>query len=112
MGPGYFPGVLGGVLVLFGLVLLVRGWRSGERIEPGWSPRALVILPLALVLFGILIERTGFVPALFVLIVAAAAASRESRLREVILLALFLTLMSVAVFIWALGLPYRLFAGV
>jgi Tripartite tricarboxylate transporter TctB family len=111
MGPGYFPSVLGGVLVLFGLVLAVRGWRSGERIEPGWSLRALVILPLAFVLFGLLIERAGFVPALFVLIVAAAAASRESNLREVILLALFLTLTSVAVFIWALGLPYRLFPG-
>ncbi len=111
MGPGYFPSVLGGVLVLFGLVLVVRGWRSGERIEPGWSPRALVILPLAFVLFGALIDRAGFVPALFVLIVTAAAASRESNLREVVLLALFLTFMCVAVFIWGLGLPYRLFPG-
>ncbi len=111
MGPGYFPSVLGGVLVLFGLVLVVRGWRNGERVEPGWSPRALVILPLAFVLFGALIERAGFVPALLVLIVAAAAASRESNFREVILLALLLTFMSVAVFIWALGLPYRLLPG-
>ena len=64
MGPGYFPSVLGGVLILFGLVLLVRGWRIRERLEPGWSPRALIILPFAFVLFGALIERTGFVPAL------------------------------------------------
>ena len=77
MGPGYFPSVLGGVLILFGLVLLVRGWRIRERLEPGWSPRALIILPFAFVLFGALIERTGFVPALSALIVVAAAASRE-----------------------------------
>ena len=77
MGPGYFPSVLGGVLILFGLVLLVRGWRIRERLEPGWSPRALIILPFAFVLFGALIERTGFVPALSALIVVAAAASRK-----------------------------------
>lgn len=111
MGPGYFPSVLGGVLILFGLVLLVRGWRIRERLEPGWSPRALIILPVAFVLFGALIDRTGFVPALTALIVVAAAASRESSPREVVILALFLTVMSVAVFVWALGLPYRLFPG-
>ena len=111
MGPGYFPSVLGGVLVLFGLVLTVRGWRRGERLEPGWSLRALAILPLSLVVFGVLIERAGFVPALLALVVAAAAASHESKPREVILLAVFLTVMSVAVFIWGLGLPYRLFPG-
>ncbi len=32
MGPGYFPTVLGGVLVLFGLYLAIDGLRRGERI--------------------------------------------------------------------------------
>ena len=31
MGSGYFPTVLGGVLVLFGVFLMARGARSGER---------------------------------------------------------------------------------
>ena len=111
MGPGYFPSVLGGVLILFGVILVVRGWRSGERIEPGWSLRALVVLPLSLVLFGVLAEHAGFVPALMVLILGAAAAGSEFRFREVGLLAVFLTVLSVAVFVWGLGLPYPLIAG-
>ena len=33
MGPGYFPSVLGGMLVLFGLYLVASGLRSNEKIE-------------------------------------------------------------------------------
>ena len=33
MGPGYFPSVLGGLLVLFGLYLVAQGLRSNEQIE-------------------------------------------------------------------------------
>jgi hypothetical protein len=106
MGAGYFPTLLGGLLALFGLHLLVKGLRSAERIEPGWSLRALIVLPLSLALFGFLMDRAGLVPALAVLILGSAAAGREFRPLEVVLLAAFLIAFSVAVFVWALGLPY------
>ena len=111
MGPGYFPSVLGGMLVLFGLYLVAAGLKSKEKIEGSWSLRALVVLPLSLVLFGLLMEHAGFVPALMVLIVGSALASSEFRLVEVLLLATGLTAFSVALFIYGLGLPYPLFAG-
>jgi hypothetical protein len=112
MGPGFFPRSLGVILVLFGLPVLVRGLRGGgESITGGWSPRALVLLPLAMVLFGFLVERAGFVPALAALVVGSAAAGREFRLVEVLLLTVALTALSVAVFVWALGLPYPLLRG-
>src|SRR5947209_3698433 len=62
MGPGYFPIVLGAMLIVFGLYFLATGLMRGEKIEGSWSLRALVIVPLSLVLFGVLIERAGFVP--------------------------------------------------
>jgi Tripartite tricarboxylate transporter TctB family len=111
MGPGYFPTALGAVLCLFGLYLVVRGVRTSEMIEGDWSLRALVVLPLSLILFGVLIDRAGFIPALIVLIIGSAAARQEFRLGEVVLLAIVLTLFCVAVFIWGLGLPYPLLAG-
>jgi Tripartite tricarboxylate transporter TctB family len=111
MGAGFFPLVLGAVLVLFGIYFAVRGLRSEDRIEGNWSPRALVILPLAFVLFGVLMQYAGFVPALFVLVVGSAAAGTEFKLVEVLVLAGLLTVLCVALFIWALGLPYPLFAG-
>jgi Tripartite tricarboxylate transporter TctB family len=111
MGPGYFPRVLGGILVLFGLYVAIVGLRRGEKIEGGWSLRALIVLPLSMVLFGVLVERAGFVPAMVALVFGSAAAGREFRIVEVGLLAAVLTALSVVVFIWGLGLPYRLFKG-
>jgi len=111
MGPGYFPIALGALLVLFGIYVLVKGLRGGGRIEAGWSLRALIVLPLALALFGFLMSRAGFVPALVVLVFASAAAGSEFKLLEIIALTVVLTALSTAVFVWGLGLPYPLFAG-
>ena len=77
MGPGYFPSVLGGLLDLFGLYLGGRACARSEKIEGNWSLRALIVLPLSLVLFGLLMDRAGFVPALMVLIVGSAAAEHR-----------------------------------
>ena len=110
MGPGYFPIVLGSILALFGLWFIVKAFRSTEKIEPGWSLRALIVIPVSLVLFGILMTYGGFVPALIVLIFGSALASDEFNLLEVALLTVGLTIGCIAVFIWGLGLPYPLFA--
>jgi uncharacterized membrane protein len=111
MGPGYFPSVLGGILALFGLALLVKSLRSSAKITGGWSLRALIVLPLSFVLFGVLMDRAGFVPALAVLVFGSAAASTEFKLGEVALLTVVLTALSVGIFIWGLGLPYPLIVG-
>ena len=111
MGPGYFPVILGALLILFGLAILASGLRRGEQVEGSWSLRALVVLPLSLILFGVLMQYAGFVPAMLVLIVGSATASSEFRLVEVLLFALSLTALSVVVFVWALGLPYPLIVG-
>jgi hypothetical protein len=111
MGPGFFPIMLGGLLIVFGLAILAVGLRRGESMAGSWSPRALIILPLSLVLFGVLMEYAGFVPAMLVLIFGSATASTEFRFVEVLLFSLGLTALSAAVFVWALGLPYPLIVG-
>ncbi len=110
MGPGYFPTVLGGILILFGLYLVVAGLRSNEKIKGSWSLRAMIVLPLAFVLFGVLMTHAGFVPALLALIFGSALASPQFRLVEVLLLSVVLIAISVALFVWGLGLPYQLLA--
>jgi hypothetical protein len=113
MGPGYFPTVLGTFLILFGVYFLAQGLRSSaEKLEGSWSLRAFIILPLSLVLFGLLIDRAGFIPAMLVLIVAAATASTQFKLTEVLLFAALLTALCVVVFVWLLGLPYELITGI
>ena len=97
--------------MLFGLYLVVAGLKRNEKIEGSWSFRALIVLPLSLVMFGLLMEYAGFVPALMVLIVGSAAAGSEFNLKEALLLAAGLTAFAVALFIYGLGLPYPLFAA-
>jgi hypothetical protein len=111
MGPGYFPSVLGGILMFFGIYVLIMGLGSNEKITAKWSIRALIVLPLSIVLFGILMNHAGFIPALAVLIFGSSVAGKEFKFVEVLLLTLVLTLLSVALFIWGLGLPYPLVKG-
>jgi hypothetical protein len=91
-----------------GAAYVILKLRRGEVIATSASTRALVMLPLSLVLFGLLIDRAGFVPALMALIVGSAAASSQFRLIEVLVFATVLTAICAAVFVWALGLPYEL----
>ncbi|HEX6002591.1 MAG TPA: tripartite tricarboxylate transporter TctB family protein [Burkholderiales bacterium] len=111
MGPGYFPVALGGILFLMGLYVMVQGLIKNEKIQGNWSLRALAVLPLAIVVFGMMVETAGFVPALIVLTLVSAAAGREFKLTEVVMLAVLLAACSVALFIYALGMPYPLFGG-
>ena len=108
MGPGYFPTMLGGILLVFGATILLRGIRSGERVKGEWGVRPLAWITLSIVLFGFLLDRVGMVPATVVTLFAAAAAGREFRLKEVLLLAIVMTAFSVAVFSYGLKLPYPL----
>jgi hypothetical protein len=111
MGPGYFPSVLGGMMILFGIAVLIMGVKNNEKIKGHWSIRALIVLPIATVVFGILMEEAGFIPALAALIPISAAAGREFKWLEVLLLTIGLLLISLAIFIWGLGLPYPLIKG-
>ena len=111
MGPGYFPIVLSGMLILFGIYCLVQGLLKPEPLPGNWSVRALVILPIATVIFGLLMEHAGFIPALLALVLISAYAGSEFKIMEVVLLAIGLTIGSWALFIWGLGLPYPLIVG-
>ncbi|MGH8702959.1 MAG: tripartite tricarboxylate transporter TctB family protein, partial [Burkholderiales bacterium] len=73
MGPGYFPTVLGGILFLFGVYLLLRGVRSGDKVKGEWGWRPLALIALSIVLFGFLLDRAGMIPAIVAMLFVAAA---------------------------------------
>ena len=111
MGSGYFPTLMGAILVLLGIYIMGKGLLRSEKIPGNWSARALIVLPLMIIIFGLLIDRVGFIPALAVLAFGSAAASKQFSWGEVLLLTALLTVLSVSLFIWGLGLPYPLFKG-
>lgn len=112
MGPGYFPTVLGGIMIAMGLYVLALGLRKNhEKIVGNWSIRALIILPVATVVFGLLMEHAGFIPAMLALIPVSALAGREFKWIEVVPLTIGLLIVCTAGFIYGLGLPYPLIKG-
>ena len=111
MGPGYFPTVLSGLMMLGGAIVLIEGFVKPDKISRTWSVRALIILPLTALVFGFLMEHAGFVVSILVLSMMSATASPEFKFKEQVLLAAGITFGCVALFIWGLGLPYPLFAG-
>ncbi len=111
MGPGYFPSVLSVMMIAFGVAVMMMGVKNNEKIKGNLSLRALIVLPLATVAFGYLMEEVGFIPAMLVLIPFAAVAGREFKWLEVLLLTIGLTVLCTAMFIYGLGLPYPLIKG-
>lgn len=107
MGPGYFPLALSVIIVLLGLVITVQSFAAGSDEEPlGRVPwLGLVLILGALVFFGLTVRGLGLAPALFVTSFMSAFASRHTGLIGALLLAAFLTLVSMLIFVWALGLP-------
>jgi putative tricarboxylic transport membrane protein len=112
MGPGYFPTVLSGIMILFGIAIMAMGIKTPEPLKgSNWSIRALIVLPLSTVAFGWLMEEAGFIPAMIALIPMSAASGREFEWKEVAMLTVGLTIVSLLIFIWGLGLPYPLIKG-
>lgn len=109
MGPGYFPLVLSAMLVVLGVVILIQATRvEGEPLGPiAWRGIAF-ILP-APIFFGLTVRGLGFVPAIFFTALIAAFASHKMKPGMALILAALLTVFSVAVFSYALGLPFQRF---
>ncbi len=114
-GPGYFPTWLGGIMIGFGVVIAALALKlEGEGGESlalrDWGLRPWIVLPAALAAYATLMEADfGFVPSLVVLIAGCAAAHKDVHWRETILLSIFVTAGAVAIFVYGLGMPYRLF---
>ncbi|MBS7538629.1 tripartite tricarboxylate transporter TctB family protein [Ancylobacter lacus] len=109
MGPGYFPLMLAGLLALLGLLVLIGGLRfedAGEPLSLAAIPwRALGLVTLAVVVFGLGIRPLGLGAAMGLSVFLSALASRRFRLPTALLLTALMVAFAWLVFIKALGLP-------
>ncbi len=108
MGEGYFPVILGMVLVAFGLLVGLKALKTQEQPWGTISWRGLILITAAIVFFGVAIRHLGLVPALAGSIVIAAYATRETTAWTVIGLAVGLTAFCVIIFSYGLGMPLDL----
>jgi len=106
MGPGYFPVALSLILLVIGLATVARGFLVAGPPVRDVAGKALLLVTASIVLFGLLLQRAGLGLAVAALVLAAAAASRNSRLLGTLLLGVALGAFCVLVFVQGLGLPF------
>jgi len=104
MGPGYFPRILGILLILLGAILSFRALRLNGPPLPGWKWRPTVVVLGSVVLFGTIVQPVGIAISTVILIVGASAASPEFRPREALIAGVLLAALAVGVFVIGLKL--------
>ncbi len=107
MSTGYVPRLLCWVLLGLGVLIMAQGLRASDRGAPFaelryW--RAIVFVPLSLLVFAFAMDRLGVVIAAVLLVGIGSLAGRESRPLEVAIAAVVLVLITLAIFVWGLGL--------
>lgn len=111
MGPGYFPRILGILMVVLGVVLALRSLRLQGTPIPRWHLRPTLLVLGSVVLFGLIVEKVGMAISTVVLIVLASAASHEFRPKEALISGVLLAALAVGVFLVGLGVQLPIWPG-
>jgi hypothetical protein len=109
MGPAYFPTILGWILAILGAILLVRSFFAKNPEQPlrtHWRP--LICIVGAAALFGYLVNVGGLVAASMVMMLVGAFGGFDFRWKEQLISAVVMTAMCVGIFVYGLGLPFKL----
>ena len=111
MGPGYFPRILGILLIVLGAILASRAVRTVGPPIPPFHWRSLIIVLGSVVLFGAIVRTVGVALSTLLLIVTASAASREFRPLESLIAGALLAALAVGVFVVGLQLQLPIWPG-
>ena len=106
MGPGYFPTVLGGVLVALGAIVLLGSLAVAGPKVARFHLRPLLFILASSLAFAYLLKPLGLVLAAVALIFVSALGGHEFKWKEAAILSAVLVAFSVAVFVKGLGLPF------
>lgn len=106
MGPGFFPLLLGGALILLGAAIVVEGLLRAEAEAVGEIPwRAIFLIAASVLIFGLTVRRLGLAPATFAATLLAAFSSRRTGWIAAFVMAAGLTAVCLVIFVELLGLP-------
>jgi drug/metabolite transporter (DMT)-like permease len=108
MGPGYFPTILGILLVLLGILVALPALKADAEEthvgKIGW--RGLIVILGSVTLYAVLLPRLGFVIAMASLVIISAMASKEFTWKAALLSVIFLGGFSYIVFVKGLELQF------
>ena len=111
MGPGYFPRILGIMLIVLGAALSLRALRIKGSPVPRFHWRPTLIVLGSVILFGYIVNYAGLVLSTIILIVLSSAASPEFRFKEAVISGVLLSALVVGVFVIGLKLQLPIWPG-
>jgi hypothetical protein len=106
MGPGFFPYILAGLVIVLGFALMATGLRPRREAAPvsvQW--RAIAAIGLGIVLFAELLERAGLVPATLILVLVSSLGDPQWRPWRAGILAVAMAALVYVIFIVVLQIP-------
>jgi hypothetical protein len=111
-GPGFFPTVIGVLLVVTGVIIAIEGLgrknivTAETRGKPEW--RGWFCILGGILAFIVLGKYTGLLPATFAVVFISALGDRQNTLKAATALAVAMCVAAVVVFWWALKMQFPL----
>jgi putative tricarboxylic transport membrane protein len=105
IGPGFLPRVIAVLLAVIGLGLVIAAFAMRGDPIGRWPWRAPLFITLGIVAFAYTIRLVGLTVAGPLVVFIGGIASPEIRAKELAIVAVVLTVLCVALFRYALGLP-------
>lgn len=109
MGAGYFPRIIGFLMLGFGLLCLLSDIRYRPDPVGGMHWRNIGFVAVSVMAFAALIDKAGLVPATFVAVLLSQYADRMARPVDAVIYTLLVCLGAWLLFIQILGLPLAAF---
>lgn len=107
VGSGFFPRVVGLLLLLMGGLTVGRALLVHGPGVPGWAWRPTLMVTLAVSAFAVLLDRVGLVLAILAVVGIATFGGQPLRPKPLLTLWAGVAGVCVAIFVWGLGLPLR-----
>ena len=110
MGPGYFPIVLGVILIVLGVViaLMALSPKAEAHKVANFSWFTIILILGSVVLFGLMLTRLGLILSLITVVLVASYASHEFGWKAAIINTIVLVALCLFVFVYALSLQFLL----
>jgi hypothetical protein len=104
MSAGYVPRLLCMLLAMLGAFILASGLTIDGTPIGRVRLRPVLLIPAAVIAFALTIQTLGLVAATLLITLLGSYATPRARLGEILITSAVLALLTVAIFIWGIGL--------